>query len=181
MNEELLRVLDAREKRWQHRLALARGSRRTLVTVTLCVPVAYRTDPAYEALMLALCRRLRALFRAGGIHYREAGMERGADGPALFLTTAASPRRVKALCVRAEELIPGGRMLDIDVMDAAGEPVSRGGLGLPPRRCFVCGEPAAVCVSRKLHSREDISRRVEELRREAEGALARGKRMRGRS
>ena len=47
MNEQLLRVLDAREKRWQHRLALARGSRRTLVTVTLCVPVAYRTDPAY--------------------------------------------------------------------------------------------------------------------------------------
>ena len=35
MNEELLRVLDAREKRWQQRLALARGSRRTLITVTL--------------------------------------------------------------------------------------------------------------------------------------------------
>lgn len=172
MNEELLRVLDAREKRWQQRLALARGSRRTLITVTLCVPVAYRTAPEFEELMLALCRRLRAFLRSQGVHYRVEGITRGNDGPAFFLTTSASPRRVKALCVRAEGLLGGGRMLDIDVMDPTGEPVGRGSLGLPPRTCFVCGEPAAVCVSRKIHAPEDISRRVEELRTEAQKYLA---------
>ena len=176
MNEELLRVLDAREKRWQRRLALARGSRRTLITINLCVPVAYRTDPEFERLLLALGRRFRAFLRSRGVHYRLEGMDHGADGPALFLTTAAAPRRVKELCVRAEDLLGGGRMLDIDVMDPLGEPVSRGSLGLPPRRCFVCGKPAAVCVSRKIHSPGDISRRVEELRREAEEYLARGAR-----
>ena len=141
MNEELLRVLDAREKRWQRRLALARGSRRTLITITLCVPVAYRTDPEFERLMLALGRRFRAFLRSRGVHYRLEGMDHGADGPALFLTTAAAPRRVKELCVRAEDLLGGGRMLDIDVMDPLGEPVSRGSLGLPPGGASSAGSP----------------------------------------
>ena len=44
VNEELLRVLEAREERWNRRLALSRGTGRTLVTATLCLPVAYRTE-----------------------------------------------------------------------------------------------------------------------------------------
>lgn len=173
MNQELLRVLDAREERWQRRLALCRLRRTPLITVTLCLPVAYRADPALEATLLPLCRRLRAMLRAAGLHYREEGMLRGADGPAVFLTVRAPAERVKEVCVRAERLLPGGRMLDIDVMDAAGEPVGRSALGLPPRQCFVCGQAAAVCVSRKLHSKEDIDRRVRQLLAEAAAGLGR--------
>ena len=171
MDEELLRVLDARGERWQRRLELARGRGATLITVTLCLPVAYRRDPALEALLLALCRRLRAMLRANGIHYRQEGMLRGADGPAVFLTASAPAARVKAACVAAERLLPGGRMLDIDVMDRQGEPVGREALGLPPRQCFVCHQPAAVCVSRKVHSREEVRQRVEELLAEARQGL----------
>ena len=71
----------------------------------------------------------------------------------------------------AERLLPGGRMLDIDVMDRQGEPVGREALGLPPRQCFVCRQPAAVCVSRKVHSREEVRQRVEELLAEARQGL----------
>lgn len=173
MNQELLRVLEAREARWQRRLALAQGTGCTLVTVTLCLPVAYRADPALEGTLLRLCRRFRAMLRAAGLHYREEGMLRGADGPAVLLTVGAPAEKVKALCVRAERLLPGGRMLDIDVMNGDGEPVGRSALGLPPRRCFVCGEAAAVCVSRKLHSREEIDCRVRQLLAEAAAGLGR--------
>jgi phosphoribosyl-dephospho-CoA transferase len=58
-------------------------------------------------------------------------------------------------------------MLDIDVMDGEGTPVDRNALGLPPRRCFVCQQPAAACVARKIHTREEIDAQVEALRRAA--------------
>lgn len=171
MNEELLRVLDAREARWQRRLALARERGCTLVTVTLCLPVAYRTAPEFHRLMGGLFRRFQAILRERGIPFREEEPLEGADGPALFLTAAAPAGEVKRVCVEAEGLLPGGRMLDIDVMDGRGEPVGRSLLGLPPRRCFVCEEPAAVCVSRKVHTKEQIDGRVEELRRQAAAGL----------
>ena len=62
-------------------------------------------------------------------------------------------------------------MLDIDVMDCQGEPVGRAALGLPPRRCFVCGEAAALCVSRKIHPKAEIDARVEQLRRDCLAGL----------
>lgn len=175
MNEELLRVLDAREVRWQRRLALAQGEGRTLVTVTLCLPVAYRTAPEFHHLLLELFRRFRAVLTERGIPFREEEPLEGADGPALFLTTRVPAGEVKRVCVEAEDLLPGGRMLDIDVMDGTGKPVGRSCLGLPPRRCFVCGAAAAVCVSRKVHTKAQIDARVEVLRREAlEGLEAEG-------
>ena len=162
MSPELLQVLEAREARWQRRLALAQGRGRTLVTVTLCLPVAYRCDPA-----LGLFARLEGLFLTQEIPCRREEPLNGADGPALFLTVQAPAQQVKRLCVEAEERLPGGRMLDIDVMDGEGTPVDRNALGLPPRRCFVCQQPAAACVARKIHTREEIDAQVEALRRAA--------------
>ena len=172
MNEELLRVLDAREERWQRRLALSRGTGRTLITITLCLPVAYRTAPEFGELLGRLLDRFRGILDRAGVEFREEEALSGADGPAVFFTTDAPADRVKRLCVDAEEALPGGRMLDIDVMDGAGEPVGRGALGLPARRCFVCGEAAAVCVSRKVHPRAEVDARVEELRRACLEGLA---------
>lgn len=164
VNEELLRVLDAREERWNRRLALSRGTGRTLVTATLCLPVAYRTAPEFGAL-------LRRLSSREGLDLREEEPLDGADGPALFFTVSAPAATVKGRCVEAEDRLPGGRMLDIDVMDCQGEPVGRAALGLPPRRCFVCGEAAALCVSRKVHPKAEIDARVEQLRRDCLAGL----------
>ena len=171
----LMEMLEAREERWNRRLALSRGTGRTLVTVTLCLPVAYRTAPAFGELLDRLFALLREGLAREAADLREEEPLEGADGPARFLTAAAPAREVKRLCVEAEERLPGGRMLDIDVMDGTGEPVGRAALGLPPRKCFVCGENAAVCVSRKVHPREEIDARVEELRRACLAGLEAGR------
>ena len=109
MNEELLRVLDAREKRWQRRLALARGSRRTLITITLCVPVAYRTDPEFERLLLALGRRLGiepAFIMACGDAGNDLPMLRLAGMPYIMDNAAPALRQQFSLhCRRVEEVL----------------------------------------------------------------------------
>ena len=171
VNEELLRVLEAREERWNRSLTRRRGNGLTLFTATLCLPVAYRTASEFKILLRRLCSLLREQLAREGLDLREEEPLDGADGPALFFTVSAPAATVKERCVEAEDRLPGGRMLDIDVMDRQGEPVGREALGLPPRQCFVCRQPAAVCVSRKVHSREEVRQRVEELLAEARQGL----------
>lgn len=168
MDERLLRVLADREKRWNHRLKLAtEGEFSALVTITICLPVAYRADPVNEPLFRALWEEYTRLLDRQGWRWRHEGVLTGEDGPACFIGVEEDPRRVKAFSVEAEEKIPGGRMLDIDLMNKAGTPVGREALGLPPRGCFVCDQPAAVCVSRKVHTPQEVSQKAEALLAEA--------------
>jgi holo-ACP synthase CitX len=60
------------------------------------------------------------------------------------------------MAVRIENKHPLGRLADIDVLSNTGEPVARADLGLPPRACFLCGEPAVLCRPINRHSREAL-------------------------
>ena len=169
LDDELARVLAAREKRWEKRLALVTSRKSCLVTITLCLPVAYRTQVAYEALFHDLCDQFQKILMTNGIRISHEGFMTGEDGPACFLTTDTEASQVKQVCVAAEDSMPGGRMLDIDVMDREGNPIGRSELGLPPRKCFICEEPAAVCVSRKRHSKDELARQIAILTEQAGG------------
>lgn len=168
-NELLHSILDAREERWQRRLHLAEQYGQALVTVTLCLPHSCRTHPDYTDLFPNLCGQVRELLRCGGAVSPEPTFMDGNDGPACFFPVEGDTAKVKRLCVQAEEQLPGGRMLDVDVMSPDGDPIGRGELGLPPRRCFVCEQPAAGCVSRRLHHPEEVLQRAGELLQEARG------------
>lgn len=166
MDMELLKVLEAREQRWKMRRELVEKRHTCLITITLCVPVIFRTDDEFYTLFMKLCNSFLEIFITRGYKAEFEGCIRGDDGPAFFISTETEAKEVKKVCVEAEETIPGGRMLDIDVMDSHGTPVDRSDIGLPPRKCFVCENPASVCVSRKLHSSEEISSRVQELKKQ---------------
>ena len=157
MNDELSNVLAAREQRWETRLSIVRTSKKSLITITLCLPVAFRTQEQYEPLFEQLCNQFRTWLSEEGIQTEFEGMLRGDDGPAFLLTTETEAGELKKHCVMAEEQISGGRMLDIDVMDAQGNPIGRSDIGLPPRLCFLCDNPAAICVAGKRHSKDEIA------------------------
>jgi holo-ACP synthase len=161
---ELERVLAAREQRWQKRKALVEQRHHCLITISLCLPVEFRTQESYWLLFQQLCNQFWELFVAVDTNACFEGFIRGDDGPAYFVSTECDAIITKKICIDAEKCIPGGRMLDIDVMDRDGLPVGRSDLGLPARKCFICENPAAVCVSRKLHTREEITEQVEILR-----------------
>lgn len=157
MDESLAKVLAAREQRWERRLGLVQMRHKCLITITLCLPVAFRTQEKYAPLFEHLCVQFRSRLADEGILTDFEGMLRGDDGPAYLMTTETDAAETKKHCVDAEERIPGGRMLDIDVMDAEGNPIGRSEVGLPPRQCFLCDNPAAVCVAGKRHSRDEIA------------------------
>lgn len=164
MDKELLKVLDSREKRWELRKKLVEKRHCCIITITLCIPIIFRTDEEFWMLFLQLCRRFFKTLISTVHQVRFEGCIRNDDGPAFFISTKADAKKIKKICVEFEESIPGGRILDIDVMDSNGIPIGRSNINLPPRKCFVCENPAMICVSRKLHSKEEIDFCVEQFK-----------------
>jgi triphosphoribosyl-dephospho-CoA synthase len=66
-----------------------------------------------------------------------------------------------ALAIEAEN--PAARLLDLDVYRPDGSQVDRGALGLPPRSCLVCAEPARECILLQRHSIPELLARVDSL------------------
>ncbi len=77
-------------------------------------------------------------------------------GPEALLLAAAPPEAVKRAAMELEDRHPLGRLWDIDVA-----PLSRRDLGLPPRRCLVCGEPAHACARSRAHGVADLVAAIE--------------------
>jgi phosphoribosyl-dephospho-CoA transferase len=84
-------------------------------------------------------------------------------GEFLFFTAVTDPRRMKERCVALESAAPWGRLLDLDVYDSGGRPVTRRALGLPERTCLVCDEPARDCMRLGRHRAAELWARVEAL------------------
>ncbi|MCI2061947.1 MAG: citrate lyase holo-[acyl-carrier protein] synthase [Eubacteriaceae bacterium] len=67
------------------------------------------------------------------------------------MLTDSNAQDVKLAMIEIEDKSRLGRIFDIDVFTSGGVPVSRSELGQMPRKCFLCGEDARICASRKLH------------------------------
>ena len=65
--------------------------------------------------------------------------------------------------IELEHSHPLGRLWDIDVLTPEGEILSRRDYSLPPRRCLLCEQSAAVCARGKTHQLTDLLNRMEAL------------------
>lgn len=59
---------------------------------------------------------------------------------------------IKRAMVELEASLPLGRLMDIDVIDRDGKPLSRTKLGFAQRKCIVCDNPAKACARSQAHS-----------------------------
>lgn len=69
---------------------------------------------------------------------------------------------IKSRCVAAEEGLPWGRLVDLDVFDPLNPmgPVKRDALGLGERRCLMCRRPAKECAVLRRHHPRALRRRA---------------------
>ncbi len=151
-------VLLARELRWHTRQALVRAHGQPLCTITLRAPATLRREGRFIDAFEGLCEQVLQHFVAEGCALTPVLRAEDADGPARhYLLPDADA--CKRLAVAFEEEQPGGQLLDIDILDANGQPVGREALGLPPRACAVCGaRPASQCIVGKAHSAEETEK-----------------------
>lgn len=77
-------------------------------------------------------------------------------GCEAFRLVQGPAAEVKRAMVGVEQSCPFGRLLDIDVLGPDRIPLSRTELGLPGRRCLVCGDAAQVCGRSRRHSYQQL-------------------------
>jgi holo-ACP synthase CitX len=156
----VLAARDARQGRCDSFLARAGGSG-CVVAVSTVIPGADKRPAGADLLVRAVSAALQAL----GSMTSSSPTEHGEDvlGEFLLFADGADGRRMKERCVGLESTLPWGRLIDLDVYDAEGHPVTRHGLGLPERTCLVCDEPARDCMRLGRHDEAELRARVETL------------------
>jgi holo-ACP synthase CitX len=154
------RLLEAREARARQLASLAGSDpEMTPIVVSTNVPGPDKSPPGLDAVFAgARAALLEALPGS-----RVAAEGRDALGPWAILACREAPASAKARCVGIEASLPAGRLMDLDVYDGEGRQVDRRALGLPPRRCLVCDEPAVDCIRLARHAPSDLNAAIARL------------------
>ena len=146
--------------------------------MTLVSPGPVKDDGRRRLLMDSAEVALSQALRGAGFAVLERSRRDGCAGPEALYAVAASPLELKALAVKLEDSMSWGRLLDADVLVApAGrtdssdpsacsllpEPLSRFALGIPPRRCLLCGNDARTCMAERAHPTAELAAAAELL------------------
>ncbi len=163
----LEQMLEARERRVRRQRTLLEQYGQSLVCLTMNIAGPVKTAPLIrrgfswgEGLLL------EQLTGRGFpcLHQERYRLATGNEG---FYVVSGDACALKQLTVELEERCEIGRLLDLDVLDAQGEKMERQALGLPPRRCLICGEPAWACARSRRHSVQELRQKTETMLREA--------------
>ena len=165
---DIMQMLDARERRARtQQQLLEQFNPCVLVSITLNIPGPVKNSEAITTVFASVISELdEALLPFEKLHQEDFSLGTGME---FYRVLRADALRVKRACTEFEEGHPLGRLLDIDVVEMAGDtptPISRTALGMTPRRCFICNEDAKVCARSRKHTvlemQEHIARIVAE-------------------
>lgn len=136
----------------------ALGTAPTIIAISTNVP----GSPKHLLGLSRLTQEALAILRLWpGFQTLHAGLD--ALGPFYVALCDLAPQEAKRRAVAIEEALPSARILDLDVYSSKGIQVDRAELGLPPRSCLLCGEPAGECMRLLRHSQAELRARAAEL------------------
>jgi holo-ACP synthase len=161
---ELKAILKARGLRWEERKLLVSQYRCPVLTVRLNIPGPDKNLPGAMEVLTILREKFLTYPPMNEPHLVPAQQWGfGEDGPHWHAVGRISGINLKYLAVRLEAEKPYGRLVDADVLDVNSEPISRTQLGMAPRTCFLCPEPAVECVRLKRHDPAELMAHVRKL------------------
>ncbi len=152
----LPQMLDARERRVARQKEML-GGVSCLVSFTLNMPGEIKRFPLAEKFFARGVARLKRSLARSGVEILQEKNFIEDTGCEAFLALDADPSKIKHLTSMLEESSPASRLYDMDVLDANGRKISRGEIGLPPRRCIICGREVTECAPQRLHSAAELS------------------------
>ena len=166
MEVSLTEMLEAREKRaWQQRELLRRG--RTMICFTMNIAGPIKNSPLIGSGYDLGKRLLLGQLDVAGVAVSDFEEVREKTGNECILLVDAEPLTVKASTAELEDHAPIGRLFDMDVLRPDGSKVERQELGLPGRKCLLCGESAQVCARSRKHSVAELQAKTREILQEA--------------
>lgn len=173
MEVTLTQMLEARERRARRQRELLERFGKTVISFTMNIAGPVKNSPeiarGFDLGRELLYRQLMTV-KALPIYETEIREETGNEG---LYVLELEPMEAKRLTVALENGTALGRLLDMDVLRPDGSKTERGELGLPPRRCLICGGPAQVCARSRAHGLGQLQARTAELLEEALSAYDR--------
>ena len=157
--DDLLRSRDARVERQRELLMEHPGMSLLCLTVQLPGPVK-RNDISLKIANEGV-KVIRETFTLEFEEQRD--LETGFEA---FFIVGLPPLEAKRLACTIEDTHPLGRLMDIDVIvpsEMAVQPLGREILGLPPRKCLLCGRPARECMRSRAHTTEELLAKIAEM------------------
>ena len=162
MEITLEQLLEARDRRYERQLALAKEwPDRTLVCMTVVLPGPVKRDARSLKVAEAGVKAVQDVFTP--VHKELYDRETGFEG---FFVVDGALLDVKKACCEIENEHPVGRLMDLDVLEPVGEtivPVERERVGEPPRKCLVCGRPARECMHSHAHPFGEIEAAIDRI------------------
>ena len=151
---EMLAARENRAARQSEWLAGQEGC--CLVSVTMNIAGAVKNTPLILDGFSAGMEMVDDMLRNLGVSVCRGEQWLLKTGCEAFRLVRCDADEVKRAMIGLEEASAFGRLMDIDVLGLEKKPLSRGDLGLPGRRCLVCGAPAQVCGRSQRHSYDQL-------------------------
>ncbi len=158
---DLTAVLAAKEQKAALRDQLLLTYGLPVVSVSINMPGPLKTGGRVRDLLQFAVRQFRSAAQAHGLEIAAEQFFYPVTGPYAFLVVNGKAEKCKSIAVAIESADEVARLLDLDVFDAAGTQISRDRLGLPLRGCYLCGEPALVCMRSASHTQAEVCREAE--------------------
>lgn len=160
---ELFDMLEARERRAVLQKELIQRFHTPVISFTLNIPGPVKVLPLVpEAFFSGISSIRSALPEHGFPILKEVTVLEKTGLEALFVTDS-SLEDLKAVMTAIEDGSQLGRLFDIDVIRPDGTKVSREELGLSPRRCLLCGQPAHACSRSRRHSVDELTKEISRI------------------
>lgn len=159
----LLEMLDARERRVRHQQELLEQYHKPLICFTMNIAGPIKDSPLIRRGFARGQQLLRQQFFRAKLSPLHTDAHCEATGCEAFYVLDAEPLTIKKFTTDIEDATPLGRLFDMDVLRPNGQKVDREELHLPGRRCLICGGPAKVCSSRRVHTVAELQSKTTEI------------------
>ena len=163
MEVTLLEMLEAREKRALRQQTLLSEYGRTLLCFTMNIAGPVKNSPTIRQGFALGLKLLEDQFRVAGIRVLHREQCTGNTGNEAVFVLDSAPLEVKAVTTQIEDQTAVGRLFDMDVLCPDGRKVDRQELGLPGRRCLICGGLAQACARSRTHPVAELQEKTQQL------------------
>lgn len=152
-------MMMAREARYHmQRTMLARYPGAALVCLTMNIAGPVKRTPLIERAFAWGDEAVGALLGGWAVLFHAAISEK--SGPESVYAVSGDAGAIKRRLCGLEDGSAMGRLLDVDVIAPDGEKISRTDIGMPQRKCLLCGQDAPVCARSRAHTAAELFARA---------------------
>ncbi|WP_277220865.1 citrate lyase holo-[acyl-carrier protein] synthase [Peptoniphilus vaginalis] len=157
------RMLEAKEKRYYKIKALTEKYEAPVLSFMLNIPGEDKNFEEAVSFHKKYVEKIKNLLEEKKIKILFEDYQNLITGMEYLAVLDGDGRLIKKLMMEVEEASLGGRLLDLDIYDKDFSQISRSSLGLPERKCILCGDTARTCIKKERHKIEELEERVREI------------------